>query len=165
MTAEIKLRHPEPGDAGWIVQRHGAVYAAEYGFDERFEGLVAQLLGNYLSDHDPERERLWIAELNGRPVGSIMLVCDDKVERPMRARLRILLVEPEARGHGLGKRLVHECVRFARDAGYEDMVLTTVSALSAARKLYENEGFRIYKTEAQRSWSQDLVFEEWEMEL
>ncbi|WP_405799178.1 GNAT family N-acetyltransferase [Streptomyces sp. NBC_01506] len=156
------LRGPLPGDLGWMVQRHGAVYAAEYGWDARFEGLVARIVADFAADHDERLERVWIAELDGRPVGSVMCVRD---EAPGTARLRLLLVEPEARGHGLGERMVEAVVDFARDAGYREVVLWTNDVLSAARKLYVRAGFTLVAEKPHRSYGADLVGQDWRLPL
>ncbi len=161
LEAPCVLRGPGPGDAGHLIERHGVIYAREQGFDERFEGVVAEIMGAYLRDHDPQRERFWIAEIAGRPVGTVMLVAEtEKV-----ARLRVLLVEREARGRAVGKLLVEECVGFARSKGYERIRLSTVSRLRAARHLYERTGFRLVREERAQRWSQDVVDEEWELDL
>lgn len=159
---EPVLRGPGPGDLGWMVQRHGALYAAEYGWDAGFEGLVARVVADFAQDHDPLLERVWIAELDGRPVGSVMCVRD---EAPATARLRLLLVEPEARGHGLGDRLVRTAVDFAREAGYRDMVLWTNDVLTAARRIYERAGFTLVAEEPHRSYGADLIGQDWRLEL
>lgn len=156
------LREPAPGDLGWIVQRHGAVYAAEYGWDTAFEGLVARIVADFAADHDERLERVWIAELDGRPVGSVMCVRDGS---PGTARLRLLLVEPEARGHGLGGRLIEAVVDFARDAGYREVVLWTNDVLAAARKLCIRAGFTLVAEEPHRSYGADLVGQDWRLPL
>jgi DNA-binding MarR family transcriptional regulator/GNAT superfamily N-acetyltransferase len=161
-AAEPVLRDPAPGDLGWIVQRHGALYAAEYGWDAGFEGLVARIVADFAQKHDPRLERVWIAELDGRPVGSVMCVRDDE---PDTARLRLLLVEPEARGHGLGDRLVRTAVDFARDAGYRDMVLWTNDVLTAARRIYRRAGFTLVAEKPHRSYGADLVGQDWRLSL
>ncbi|MFK4689994.1 bifunctional helix-turn-helix transcriptional regulator/GNAT family N-acetyltransferase [Streptomyces pristinaespiralis] len=161
-AAEPVLRDPAPGDLGWIVQRHGALYAAEYGWDAGFEGLVARIVADFAQEHDPRLERVWIAELDGRPVGSVMCVRDDE---PDTARLRLLLVEPEARGHGLGDRLVRTAVDFARDAGYRDMVLWTNDVLTAARRIYRRAGFTLVAEKPHRSYGADLVGQDWRLSL
>ncbi|TXL89083.1 helix-turn-helix domain-containing GNAT family N-acetyltransferase [Streptomyces sp. IB2014 016-6] len=157
------LRDPVPGDLGWIVQRHGAVYAAEYGWDATFEGLVARIVADFAADHDERMERVWIAELDGRPVGSVMCVRDE--EAPGAARLRLLLVEPEARGHGLGERMVGAVVGFARDAGYREVVLWTNDLLTAARKLYVRAGFTLVAEKPHHSYGADLVGQDWRLPL
>jgi DNA-binding MarR family transcriptional regulator/GNAT superfamily N-acetyltransferase len=161
-AAEPFLRDPGPGDLGWIVQRHGALYAAEYGWDAGFEGLVARIVADFAQEHDPRLERVWIAEMDGRPVGSVMCVQDDA---PDTARLRLLLVEPEARGHGLGDRLVRTAVDFARDAGYRDMVLWTNDVLTAARRIYQRAGFTLVAEKPHRSYGADLVGQDWRLSL
>ncbi|MBB6034560.1 bifunctional helix-turn-helix transcriptional regulator/GNAT family N-acetyltransferase [Phytomonospora endophytica] len=134
---EVTVRDARVGDHGWIVYRHGVLYGAEHGFDASFEGAVARIIADFASANDPERERTWIAELDGERAGCVMCVRED--ERT--ARLRVLLVEPWARGTGIGFRLVDECVDFARRAGYERMVLSTNHGLDAARRIYERMGF------------------------
>ncbi|ATW52583.1 bifunctional helix-turn-helix transcriptional regulator/GNAT family N-acetyltransferase [Streptomyces peucetius] len=159
---EPVLRGCGPGDLGWIVQRHGALYAAEYGWDAGFEGLVARIVADFAQDHDPHLERVWIAELDGRPVGSVMCVRDGT---PATARLRLLLVEPEARGHGLGDRLVRAAVDFAREAGYRDMVLWTNDVLAGARRIYQRAGFTLVAEKPHRSYGADLIGQDWRLEL
>jgi len=156
------LREPRAGDFGWIVSRHAELYLREYGWAEPFEGLCAQIVADFVNNFDPARERCWIAEMNGENVGCVMLVKDDQ---PNAARLRLLLVDPKARGLGLGTRLVDECVRFARAKGYAEITLWTHSVLSAARHVYEGAGFKLTSSEPRRSWGKDVVAEFWDLEL
>jgi DNA-binding MarR family transcriptional regulator/GNAT superfamily N-acetyltransferase len=155
------LREPRPGDMGWVVQSHGSLYASEYGFDASFEGLVAEITAKFLGSFDASRERCWIADIDGSPVGSVFLVrhSDDI------AKLRLLLVDPAGRGQGLGRRLVAECIGFARASGYRKITLWTQSILVAARKIYQDAGFVLVATEPHRSFGQSLVGETWEREL
>ena len=155
------LREPRPGDMGWVVQRHGSLYASEYGFDASFEGLVAEIAAKFLSSFDASRERCWIAELDGAQVGSVFLVrhTDDV------AKLRLLLVDPAGRGQGLGQRLVAECLSFARQCGYRKITLWTQSILVAARRIYQDAGFVLVGSEPHRSFGQSLIGETWERDL
>jgi DNA-binding MarR family transcriptional regulator/GNAT superfamily N-acetyltransferase len=160
--ARYVLRDPRPGDFGWIVSRHAELYAQEYGWVEPFEGLCAQIVADFVNNFDPQRERCWMAEIDGENVGCVMLVKD---EQPDVARLRLLLVDPKGRWLGLGTRLVDECVRFARAAGYKKVTLWTHSVLAAARHVYENAGFTITSSEPRHTWGQDVVAEFWDLEL
>jgi DNA-binding MarR family transcriptional regulator/GNAT superfamily N-acetyltransferase len=157
----VRLRQPEAGDLGWMVERHGALYAAEYGWDASFEALVARIVADFGAEHDPARERAWIAELDGRRAGCILCVrADDET-----AKLRILLVEPCARGHGIGGRLVDECIAFARAAGYRRLVLWTNDVLVAARRIYERAGFQLVEQGEHHAFGKDLVEQTWALEL
>jgi DNA-binding MarR family transcriptional regulator/GNAT superfamily N-acetyltransferase len=159
--AKPVLRAPRHGDFGWIVSRHAALYAQEYNWTEPFEGLCAQIVADFVNNFDPTMERCWIAELNGENVGCVMLVKD----APGVARLRLLLVDRQARGLGLGQRLVDECVKFAREAGYKRITLWTHSILTAARRCYEKAGFTLTSSENKHSWGEDVVAEYWDLEL
>lgn len=161
LQAPYVLRPPQPGDIGWVIHRHGALYAQEYGYDERFEALVAEIAARFVQHYDPKREGCWIAERNGEIVGSVFLVRKSEAV----AKLRLLLVEPHARGLGIGRRLVEECVRFARGAGYRKITLWTQSDLYAARHLYELAGFRRVHAERHESFGKHLVAETWELRL
>jgi DNA-binding MarR family transcriptional regulator/N-acetylglutamate synthase-like GNAT family acetyltransferase len=157
----IMLRPHQPGDLGWIVSRHGALYAREYGWDVTFEGMVADIAARLLENFNPTSDRCWLAERNGERLGSIALVRENATT----ARLRLLLVDPTARGEGLGHRLVNECLAFARSAGYRRIVLSTYGVLAAARHLYEIAGFRIARTEPCRAYGHNLVEEDWALDL
>jgi DNA-binding MarR family transcriptional regulator/GNAT superfamily N-acetyltransferase len=161
-TPTLVLRSPRPGDLGWVVHRHGVLYAREYGWDERFEALVARVVADYTDDRDNPRQAGWIAELDGERVGSIFCMrgLDERT-----AQLRLLLVEPSARGHGVGKRLVAECVRFARASGYSAMQLWTMSVLEAARGIYAKAGFQRIAETPERGFGEGLIAETWRLEL
>ncbi len=159
---DVLLREPGPGDLGWIVQRNAALYTAEYGWNTDYEGLVARIVADFAEDHDPHLERVWIAELDGRPVGCVMCVRD---EAPGAARLRLLLVEPDARGLGIGDRLVSACVEFARGVGYRETVLWTNDVLSSARHIYQRHGFTLVGEKPHRSFGADLVGQDWRLDL
>jgi DNA-binding MarR family transcriptional regulator/GNAT superfamily N-acetyltransferase len=155
------LRSHEPGDMGWVTHRHGVLYAEEYGWDEHFEALVASIVADFINNYKPEREHCWIAEMNGEIVGSVFVVQASATD----AKLRLLLVEPKARGLGLGTRLVEECIRFARRRGYQKLMLWTNSVLVEARHIYEKTGFKLVAQEAHHSFGHDLIGETWELLL
>src|SRR5262245_8543822 len=160
-AGHVSIRDAKSGDFGWMVERHGVLYAAEYGWDETFEGLVAQILGAFAQSHDPRRERALVAELGGRRAGCVLCVCEDDET----AKLRTLLVEPWARGHGIGSLLVDECVAFAQAAGYSRMVLWTNDVLVAARRIYERAGFQLVAEGAHHAFGHDLVEQTWSLDL
>ena len=155
------LRAPQPGDMGWIVSSHGVAYSREYGWNEQLEGLTAEIVAAFVRKHDPRREGCWIAERAGRNVGCVLLVADSNEV----ARLRLLLVEPEARGLGIGARLVDECIRLSRQGGYRKVTLWTHSILTAARVIYERAGFHLVSTFTHDDFGPELVGENWDLEL
>jgi DNA-binding MarR family transcriptional regulator/N-acetylglutamate synthase-like GNAT family acetyltransferase len=157
----VRLRSLEPGDLGWVVQRHGAVYADEFGWNDEFEALVARIVADYRENLKPDRENAWIAELDGARAGCIFCCQRDQET----AQLRILLVEPWARGHGIGKQLVAACIEFARDAEYSKVILWTNDVLVSARKIYAAAGFQLTDEEEHHSFGQDLVGQTWELVL
>jgi len=163
------LRPPQPGDIGWVIERHGRLYADEYGWDVRFESLVARIAADFVDRFDTSKEACWIAERDGSPLGCVLLVQarDDAAGEPVAgsAQLRLLLVEPAARGLGIGARLVAECERFARRSGYRRIVLWTNSVLVAARAIYAKAGYRLVASEPHDSFGQRLVGETWELRL
>lgn len=167
--AHCTLRTHRPGDIGWVISRHGALYAQEYGFDGRFEAMVARIGADFLERFDAQREACWIAERDGVKVGCVALVQarDEKTGQPLpgTAQLRLLLVEPAARGLRLGERLVAECERFARERGYRRIVLWTDSNLAAARGIYRKAGYRLTGSEPHHSFGPDVVGESWELLL
>ena len=168
-TAAPELRRLQPGELGWVVARHGALYAAEYGWDQRFEALVARIAADYVDRLDLSREAGWIAEWQGVPMGCAFMVQarEDATGTPVQgvAQLRMLLVEPAARGRGLGQRLVDECHRFAAAAGYTRVRLWTNSLLLAARAIYQRAGYQLLASEAHHSFGHALVGELWEKDL
>lgn len=161
MLPQVRLRRHRPGDMGWVVQRHGELYWREFGYDARFEALVAGIVARFVERLDAVRERCWIAERGGERLGAVFLVRN----APGVAQLRLLIVEPAARGLGLGKRLVRACIRYARAKGYRKLVLWTQSELAAARGIYVAEGFRLVRREAHESFGKPLDGEYWELPL
>ncbi|SDS89368.1 bifunctional helix-turn-helix transcriptional regulator/GNAT family N-acetyltransferase [Actinopolymorpha singaporensis] len=157
----LVLRPPEPGELGWVVARHGALYAEEYGWDARFEGMVAQIVADFAAADDQRRQAAWIAEVDGEPAGCVFCVAENETT----AKLRLLLVEPSARGAGVGARLVEECLRFATRAGYRRITLWTNDVLTSARRIYERAGFRLDSEEPHHSFGRDLVGQNWSREL
>ncbi|MEV7968575.1 helix-turn-helix domain-containing GNAT family N-acetyltransferase [Sphaerisporangium sp. NPDC088356] len=155
------IRPPRAGDLGWVVHRHGVLYAEEYGWDETFEAMTARIVADYVRDHDPKREAGWIAEVGGEPAGSVF--CVRKDDRT--AQLRLLLVEPSTRGMGVGGRLVEECLAFARRAGYQRVILITVDVLAAARRIYERAGFRLGEQHTERDWGTEITMQTWSRDL
>lgn len=160
-TVAVVLREPRSGDYGWVVQRHGELYRREYGWDETFEGLVARIVADYIDGRDPQREAAWIAELDGQRVGCIFCM---RKEADL-AQLRILLVEPSARGLGIGTRLVQECIGFSRRAGYGRIMLWTNDVLVDARRIYERAGFGLVEEEKHYSFGRQLVGQNWLLDL
>jgi DNA-binding MarR family transcriptional regulator/GNAT superfamily N-acetyltransferase len=158
---EITLRAHRPGDMGWVVERHGVLYQQEYGWGALFEALVADIVAKFLRDFDEKREHCWIAERDGERIGSVFVVKEGRDT----AKLRLLLIEPGVRGEGLGKRLVRQCIDFARRKGYRKLVLWTHDNLTAARAIYTKLGFRLVKSEAHRQFGVPVVGEFWELEL
>lgn len=155
------IRPHQPGDMGWVIGRHGSLYAEEFGWDETFEALVAEIAAKFVRRFDAKRERCWIAEKDGENVGSVFLV----KKSPSVAQLRLLIVDPAARGLGIGHRLVDECIAFARRVGYRKMMLWTNDILHAARRIYESRGFRMVEEERHRSFGKDLVGQIWDLKL
>src|SRR5262245_1559645 len=160
-TPPYVVRSPRPGDMGWVVQRHGAIYAREYGWDATFEALVAEIVAKFFRQFDPKHEHCWIAECDGLNVGCVFLVRKTRTV----GQLRLLLVEPSARGLGIGARLVEECSRFARRVGYRRIVLWTNSVLHTARRIYEAAGYRLTEEDRHHSFGKDLVGQNWELKL
>ncbi|MCC3314573.1 bifunctional helix-turn-helix transcriptional regulator/GNAT family N-acetyltransferase [Nocardia africana] len=158
---EVRLRSPRPGDYGWIIQRNAVLYAAEYGWNTDYEALVATIVADFLAGHDPDTERAWIAETGGAAAGAVFCVREDDTT----ARLRLLLVEPSARGLGVGTALVEQCLRFATEAGYRDMVLWTNDVLTAARRIYQRAGFELVDSRPHHSFGADLVGQTWRRSL
>jgi GNAT superfamily N-acetyltransferase len=158
---QIVLRTPQPGDMGWVIEQHGKLYAQEYGWNGEFEALVAGICAEFVKNYAPDWERCWIAERNGQRVGSVFVVKQSHDT----AKLRMLILTPEARGLGLGARLTDEAIAFAREKGYKKMVLWTNACLLAARAIYEKRGFKLTQSEPYQGFGQDLVSETWELEL
>jgi GNAT superfamily N-acetyltransferase len=158
----VVRRAEQPGDLGWIVMAHGEIYAEQFGWNTEFEALVAEIVAGYATGHDPAREAAWIAEVDGQRAGCILCVADDE---PDVAKLRILLVTPAARGLGVGKRLVGECVTFARDTGYARITLWTNDVLTSARRIYRAAGFTLADEEPHHSFGRDLVGQNWNLDL
>jgi DNA-binding MarR family transcriptional regulator/GNAT superfamily N-acetyltransferase len=163
--ADVVLRPPQPGDLGWVVERHGARYAAEYGWDATFEALVARIVAEFAERRDTRREAAWIAELDGERVGCVFCMASNNPDAEHTAQLRLLLVEPSARGAGVGSRLVDECLRFARRSGYRRITLWTNDVLLDARRTYQRAGFGCDRREPHHSFGHDLVGEYWSRDL
>ncbi|MGW5639741.1 GNAT family N-acetyltransferase [Streptomyces sp. NPDC003832] len=155
-------RADRPGDLGWVVMAHGELYDRQFGYTTEFEALVAKIVGDYAVQHSPATEAAWIAEIDGERAGCVFLVAGDE---PSVAKLRVLLVTPAARGHGLGTRLVERCLTFAREAGYERVTLWTTANLTSARRIYEHFGFTLADEEPQHSFGHDLVGQHWTLDL
>ena len=160
-SPELTLHDPQPGDLGWVIHRQAVLYTTEYGWDWRFEGLVAEIVGAFVRDFKPERERCWIAKLGTRAVGSIFLVHHSDTE----AKLRMLYVEADARGHGVGARLVDECIATARAMGYTRLTLWTNDVLVAARRIYQSRGFVLISEERHQSFGGEQVGQYWALDL
>jgi GNAT superfamily N-acetyltransferase len=158
----IVLRDARPGDLGWVIERNAAVYAQEFGWNEEYEALVARIVADFAADRDPRREAVWIAESDGERAGCVFCVRDEK---PDTARLRLLLVDPAARGRGLGGLLVDECIAFARAAGYAELVLWTNDVLAGARRIYQKAGFELVAEQPHHSFGQDLTGQDWRLVL
>jgi DNA-binding MarR family transcriptional regulator/GNAT superfamily N-acetyltransferase len=162
----VTLRQHRPGDMGWVIERHGALYAQEYRWDQRFEALVARIAADFIDNYDPTCERCWIAERNGERLGCVFLVRDTESPASSKtARLRLLLVEPSARGLGLGRTLVQQCTAFARTCGYRRIVLWTNSVLESARHIYEREGYKLIREYPYSAFGKDLTSQDWQLDL
>jgi DNA-binding MarR family transcriptional regulator/GNAT superfamily N-acetyltransferase len=159
------LRPHRPGDMGWVIERHGVLYSQEYGWDERFEALVARITADFIDHLDPIREQCWIADGDGGRLGCVFLVKDTSTHDDTTARLRLLLVEPSARGLGLGRALVQQCTTFARRVGYRRITLWTNSVLDTARQIYQREGYRLISEKPHHSFGKDLVGQNWQLDL
>lgn len=159
---QILLRAPRPGDLGWVIEHNATVYNTEFGWNEEYEALVARIVADYAVGHDPEREAAWMAEVNGERAGWVMCMRD---AAPETARLRLLIVDPAARGHGIGTLLVGQCIAFARTAGYRELVLWTNDVLEAARRIYQHAGFTLIKEEPHHSFGKDLMGQDWRLML
>jgi len=158
----VVVRGPRPGDLGWAIERNAVVYATEFGWNEEYEALVAQIVADFAATRDPERETMWVAELDGVRAGCVFCVRDETADT---ARLRLLLVDPAARGHGIGRRLVDECVAFARKAGYTGVVLWTNDVLAGARRIYERAGFELVSESPHQSFGKSLIGQDWRLAL